>query len=92
MCRFKGHALVPDQKYSSDLACQEKYHEIPYSITGFHKTGHKRQFLPNCNYDVILKIRFSEFSYIFHNYIHFHHTIFRIDIICLKKVTGGSFA
>ena len=46
----------------------------------------------NWNYDVILKICFSGFSDIFHNYIHYHHTKFRIVIICLKQVTGGSFA
>ena len=44
------------------------------------------------NYDVILKIYFSGFSNIFYNYIYYHHTKFRIDIICLKKVTGGSFS
>ena len=46
----------------------------------------------NWNYDVILKIRFSGFSDIFHKYIHYHNTKFRIAIICLKNVTGGSFA
>ena len=46
----------------------------------------------NWNYDVILKICFSGFSDIFHNYIHYNHTKFRIVIICLKQVTGGSFA
>ena len=44
----------------------------------------------NWNYDVILKICFSGVSYIFHDIIHYHHTKFRIDIICLKKVTVGS--
>ena len=44
------------------------------------------------NYNVILKIYFSGFSNIFYNYIYYHHTKFRIDIICLKKVTGGSFS
>ena len=46
----------------------------------------------NWNYDVILKIRFSGFSDIFHKYIHYHNTKFRIAIICSKNVTGGSFA
>ena len=46
----------------------------------------------NWNYDVILKIRFSGFSDIYHKYIHYHNTKFRIAIICLKNVTGGSFA
>ena len=32
----------------------------------------------------------SGVSYIFHDIIHYHHTKFRIDIICLKKVTVGS--
>ena len=44
----------------------------------------------NWNYDVILKICFSGVSYIFHDIIHYHHTKFWIDIICLKKVTVGS--
>ena len=51
------------------------------------------QFLPKVklNYEVMLKICFSGVFVIFHNIIHYHHTKFRINIICLKKVTGGSF-
>ena len=45
----------------------------------------------NWNYEVILKICFSGVSYIFHDIIQYRHTKFRIDISCLKKVTGGSF-
>ena len=33
-------------KYSSDFVSLEKYHDIPFSTTGFVKTGHNPQFLP----------------------------------------------
>ena len=33
-------------KYSSDLVGLEKYHNITFPTTGFVKTGHNPQFLP----------------------------------------------
>ena len=46
----------------------------------------------NLIYDVILMIFFPEMSKIFDDNIHFDRTKFRIDIISLSKVTGGSCA
>ena len=46
----------------------------------------------NWNSDVILNICLSGISNFFYDIIYYHHTKFHIDVICLKKVTGGSFA
>ena len=82
-----GYETVP-QNVSGTISKKSSFSKIPVSrkpvfILNFY-------LKLNWNYDVILKICFSGVSYIFHDIIHYHHTKFRIDIICLKKVTVGS--